>query len=75
MPIDIKDNKYQTEESIDTLQPIDIYFNHINGVFKFAAERKTMYTTDTILQTVYHATVTTILYSDNMKAWKRKMAT
>ena len=44
-PIDIKDNKDQMQESIDTSYPIDIYFNCINYAVQFAANVNIPYTT------------------------------
>ena len=41
---------------------------------QFAANGKTLYTTDQIIQMVYYSMLTTGLYSDKIKAYRQKTA-
>ena len=48
VPINIKDNKDQMDESINTSQSIGIYFKFIDDEIQFVVNYKTPYTTDNI---------------------------
>ena len=74
MKTKIDDNKGQTKYSINTSQPINIYFNRIDDAIQLLGYGKTPYTSNQILHMVYHTTLTTGLYADKMKAWRRKPA-
>ena len=58
-PINIKDNNYWMEESIDTYQPINIYLKRIDSAVQLSSESKTPCTDKQILHKLYLKTLTT----------------
>ena len=43
-----------TEEAIDDIQPIDVYFKQVDDVMKFSPDGNKLVTVKQILQTEYH---------------------
>ena len=75
MPINIKYSNYRIKEYIDTYQMIDIYFKCIDDTFQFAADGKMVYSTENILKTVYHNTLTIGLYHEEMRSCQWETST
>ena len=73
-PRNLKDNKNKIEEQNITNSTINVYFNRINNAIHFLADRKTSYTSNKILQTVYHATMATGLYINKTIEWHWNVA-
>lgn len=73
-PSALKENEDAMKEPIDTSVPIDVYFKRIDDAVQFAADGDTPFTTEQILHTAFHAILTTGLYTDEAKAWRKKDA-
>jgi hypothetical protein len=72
-PADIKDCKRHMNEPIDSTQPINIFFQKINESVQYAGDRQVAFTTDQILQTMYHAVSTSGYYNHACKDWHKKL--
>ena len=72
--INTKDKKDRSEESINTSQPVDIYFERINDIVQFDDDNKMLYTTKKTLHTILHTTLTSAQYLYNINEWLREAA-
>ena len=73
-PLAIKNYKTRMEEPLDTLQPIDVYFQRINDCLQFAADAVSPFSAQHTLETVYYAVSASELYSDGCKVWRERNA-
>jgi hypothetical protein len=59
-------------DSLDSTQPIDMYFQKVDDCVQYAADGRVAFTPDQILQTAYHAISTSGHYNDSCKEWRKK---
>jgi hypothetical protein len=71
-PADIEECKRRMNDSLDSTQPIDMYFQKIDDCVQYAADGQVAFTPDQILQTAYHAISTSGHYNDACKEWRKK---
>jgi uncharacterized protein (DUF433 family) len=74
-PADIADCKCRINESLDSTQPINVYFQTIDECIQYAADGQVaFFTPNQILQTAYHTISTSGYYNDACKEWRKKQA-
>ena len=71
-PADIAECKKRMNETLDSTQPIDLYFQKVDECIQYAADGHVAFTPDQILQTAYHAKSTSGFYNDACKEWRKK---
>ena len=60
------------EERINTSELSDKYFKYINDCIQLTTIVNNIFSTEQILQTVYYVIITTRLYTNVCKEWRRK---
>ena len=69
---DIKMKKKSLQESLDTSQPINVFFKLVYDGFQYASDVSMLYTPAQVLQIAYHTVSLSVIYSDAYKYWRSK---
>ena len=61
--------KIALQETLDTSQPIDIFFNIIDDGVQYAREESLTYMTEEVRKHLYHAVISSRICIDTCKDW------